>query len=114
MKNYLNTVRFQSEKIISGEYENNVLQVLNGLEGVEGLHLGLDFVEVDYYPQLESPDTLKEALSKASFDFQELPAKRNPGLFNKISILAKESRKSPVRSGRNGRTGGKGSSCCCG
>ncbi len=36
MKNYLNTVRFQSEKIIAGEYENKVLQELNGLEGVEG------------------------------------------------------------------------------
>ncbi len=114
MKNYLNTVRFHSEKIISGEYENNVLQVLNGLEGVEGLHLGLDFVEVDYYPQLESPNTLKEALSRASFDFQELPAKRNRGLFNMISTLAKESKKMPERTERTGRTGRKGPSCCCG
>ena len=112
MKNYLNTVRFQSEKIISGEYENNVLQELNGLEGVEGLHLGLDFVDVDYYPQLESPDSLKEALSKASFNFQELPAKRSRGLFSSlISNLANENRKTV---GRKGAAGRKGGHCCCG
>ncbi len=104
MKNYLNTVRFQSGKIISGEYENNVLQELNRLEGVEGLHFGLDFVEVDYYPQLESPDTLREALSKALFDFQKSPAKRNRKLFSGlISNLAKENRKT---------FGSKGPSCC--
>jgi len=94
MKNYLNTIRFHSGKVISGEYENKVLQELNGMEGVEGLHLGLDFVEVDYYPQLESPDSLKEALSRASFDFQQLPAKQNQGLFTGlISNLAKENKK---------------------
>ncbi len=112
MKNYLNTVRFQSEKIIAGEYENKVLQELNGLEGVEGLHLGLDFVDVDYYPQLESPDSLKEALSKASFNFQELPAKRSRGLFSSlISNLANENRKTV---GRKGAAGRKGGHCCCG
>jgi hypothetical protein len=104
MKNYLNTIRFHSKKIISGEYENSVLQELNGLEGVEGLHFGLDFVEVDYYPQLESPASLKDALSRASFDFQKLPAKRNQGLFsNLISNLAKENKKTYGR---------KGPSCC--
>ncbi len=104
MKNYLNTVRFQSEKVISGEYENSVLQELNGLEGVEGLHLGLNFVDVDYYPQLESPDSLKEALSRASFDFQKLPAKRSRGLFSSlISNLAKGNKKT---------YGKKGISCC--
>jgi len=109
MKNYLNTVRFQSGKVISGEYENNILQKLNGLEGVEGLHLGLDFVEVDYYPQLSSPDSLREALSRASFDFHKLPAKRSRGILtNLISNLAKENKKTPER------TGGKGHSCCCG
>ncbi len=111
MKNYLNTIRFRSEKVISGEYENNVLQELNGLEGVEGLHLGLDFVDVDYYPQLTSPGSLNEALSRASFDFQELPA-RPRGLFNSlISNLVKENKKTP---GKTGRTGKKGPSCCCG
>ncbi len=104
MKNYLNTVRFHSGKVISGEYENKVLQELNGLEGVEGLHLGLDFVEVDYYPQLASPDSLKEALSRASFDFQNLPARRSRGIVsNLISNLAKENKKT---------YGKKGPSCC--
>ncbi len=112
MKNYLNTVRFQSEKIIAGEYESGVLKELNGLEGVEGLHLGLNFVDVDYYPQLESPDSLKEALSRASFDFQELPAKRSRGLFSSlISNLANENRKTV---GRKGVAGRKGGHCCCG
>jgi len=104
MKNYLNTVRFQSEKIISGEYENKVLQELNGIEGVEGLHLGLDFVDVDYYPQLASPDSFREALSKASFDFQKLPAKRNRGLFGSlIPNTVKENKKT---------YGNRGHSCC--
>ncbi len=104
MKNYLSTVRFQSEKIISGEYENKVLQELNGIEGVEGLHIGLDFVDIDYYPQLESPDSLKDALTRASFNFQELPAKRNRRLFSGlISNLAKENKKT---------FGKKGPSCC--
>ncbi len=105
MKNYLNTVRFQSEKIISGEYENNVLQELNGLEGVEDLHLGLDFVDIDYYPQLASPDSLKEALSKASFDFQNLPAKRNRGLFGGLI---------PNRPKENKKTSGNRGHSCCG
>jgi len=104
MKNYLNTIRFHSGKVISGEYESKVLLELNGLEGVEGLHLGLDFVEVDYYPQLESVDSLKEALSRASFDFQQLPAKRNQGIFTSlISNLAKENKKTYRK---------KGPSCC--
>ncbi len=104
MKNYLNTVRFQSEKIISGEYENNVQQELNGLEGVEGLHFGLDFVDVDYYPQLASPDSLRKALSRVPFDFRESPAKRNRGLFSGlISNMAKENKKT---------FGKKGPSCC--
>jgi len=94
MRNYLKTIRYQSERIISGEYENNVLRELNQMEGVEGLHLGIDFVEVDYYPQLESSDSLREALSRASFDFRELPAQRPHGLFSSlVSNLAKENRK---------------------
>lgn len=105
MKNYLNTVRFQSKKIISGEYENKVLQELNGLEGVEGLHLGLDFVDVDYYPQLESPDSLKEALSRVSFDFQKLPAKRSRGFFSSLISNRVQENKNPVD---------RGGHCCCG
>lgn len=104
MKNYLNTVRFQSERIISGEYENRVLRELNQLKGIEGLHLGLDFVEVDYYPQFLTPDLLREALTKASFDFKELPATRSRGLFKGfLSNIAKENRKT---------FGSKGPSCC--
>lgn len=104
MKNYLNTIRFPSDSIISGEYENDVLRELNRLEGIEGLHLGLDFVEVDYYPQLVSSDLLREALTKASFDFREAPASRSRGFFKGlISNLAKTNRKT---------FGSKGPSCC--
>ncbi len=104
MKNFLNTVRFSSERIISGEYENNVLRELNQLEGVEGLHLGIDFVEVDYYPQLLSPQLIREALTRASFDFKEVPATRSRGLFKGfVKNLANENRKT---------FGHKGPSCC--
>lgn len=104
MKNYLNTIRFQSEGIISGEYENQVLGELNQMNGVEGLHVGLDFVEVDYYPQYLSPELIREALTRASFDFKELPAKRPRGLFKGlISNIAKENRRT---------FGSKGPSCC--
>ncbi len=104
MKNYLNTVRFQSERNISGEYENHVLRELNQLKGIERLHLGLDFVEVDYYPQFLTPGLLREALTKASFDFKELPATRTRGIFKGlISNLANENRKA---------FGSKGPSCC--
>ena len=104
MKNYLNTIRFQSERVISGEYENHVLSELNQLKGVEGLHLGLDFVEMDYYPQYLSPALIREALTRASFDFKELPATRSRGLFQGlISNIAKENRRT---------FGSKGPSCC--
>ncbi len=104
MKNYVNTVRFQSARIISGAYENQVLYELNRIEGIEGLHLGLDFIEIDYYPQLLTPDILRKALTNASFDFKELPATRSQGLFKGfISNLAKENRKT---------FGSKGPSCC--
>ncbi len=104
MKNFLNTIRYRSERIISGEYENHVLRELNQLKGIEGMHLGLDFVEVDYYPQLVSPELIREALVRAGFDFKELPSARSRGLFKGfISNLAKENRKT---------FGSKGPSCC--
>ncbi len=105
MKNFVNTVRFQSGKTISGEHENNVLRELSLLKGIDGLHLGKDFVEVDYFPQLQSPDSLKQALGRASFEFTELPARQERGLFkNMISNLTKENRKTDGRKGRS----------CCG
>ena len=104
MKNQMNTIRIESERIISGEYENQVLRELNQLKGVEGLHLGLDFVEVDYYPRYLSPGLIREALIRASFDFREMPATRSRGLFKGfLSNLAKENRKT---------FGSKGPSCC--
>ncbi len=104
MKSFLNTIRFPSERIISGEYENNVLRELNQLEGIEGLHLGIDFVEIDYYPQLLTPQLLREALTRASFDFKEVPATRSRGLFKGfVKNLANENRKT---------FGHKGPSCC--
>ncbi len=104
MKNILNTVRFQSERIISGEYENNILFELNQLEGIEGLHTGLDFVEIDYYPGSLSSQRIREALTKAFFDFRELPAKRSPGFLGSfIPHMARGNRKT-LKS--------KGHSCC--
>ncbi len=104
MKNNLATERFYSGEIISQEDRDNLSQNLSKLTGMESVHLGLDFVEVDFNPKVQTVGGIRKELSQLSFDFK----KDSVTPFNSfLSFLkmGREDRRKPF-------SGTKGHSCC--
>lgn len=104
MKNNFATERFYSREIISQNDRQRLVSNLSKLNGMESVHLGLDFVEVDFIPQVQTVGGIRQELSKLSFDFKDSSVTPYGGLL------------SYLKRGNTGRrkpfSGSKGHSCC--
>ena len=103
MKSNLITERFYSGDIISPEDRDNLFQNLSKLTGMESVHLGLDFVEVDFKAKAQSYDSIQQELINLSFNFKEKPKTSKSGFFS--NLIPKKSGKSSPFSKSKG-------SCC--
>lgn len=103
MKSSIVTERFYSGEIISQENRDNLYQNLSKLTGMESVHLGLDFVEVDFDTKDQSYDSIQQELMNLSFNFKGLPKVGKGGFFSKL-IPKKSGKSSPF-------TKSKGSCC---
>lgn len=104
MKSNVITERFYSGTIIPPEDRNNLFQNLSKLTGMESVHLGLDFIEVDFNPKVQSYHSIQQELMNLSFNFKDEPKTSGDGFFNKL-IPKKRGKSSPF-------SNSKGS--CCG
>ena len=104
MKSNLITERFYSGDIIPPEDRENIFQNLSKLKGMESVHLGLDFVEVDFIAKAQSFDAIQQKLINLSFNFKVQPKAKGNGLFSKL-ISKKSNKSSPFSKS-------KGPSCC--
>jgi len=103
MKSSLTTERFYSREIIPQENRDNLFHGLSKLTGMESVHLGLDFVEVDFDSKAQSFNSIQQELINLSFDFKkELKASEN-GFFSKL-IPKKGGKSSPFSDSKR--------SCC--
>lgn len=74
MKNKAQTNRLKSQQLISGD--NISLQNRLRTLSVESAHVGLDFVEMDYLPEVQSPGSLQRVLAETTPAFENLPENR--------------------------------------
>ena len=102
MKSNLITERFYSGDIIPPEDRDNLFQNLSKLNGMESVHLGLDFVEVDFNAKAQNYDSIQQELMNLSFNFKDKPKKGN-GFFSKLI---------PKKSGKSSPFSKSKGSCC--
>jgi len=103
MKNNLVTERFYSGDIISPEARNILFQKLSHLNGIGSVHLGLDFVEVDFNPKVQSFHSIQQELMNLSFKFKDKPKTQGNGFFSKL-IPKKRGKSNPFSKSKG--------SCC--
>jgi hypothetical protein len=103
MKSNIITERFYSGDIISPEDRDNLFQNLSKLTGMESVHLGLDFVEVDFIAKAQSYSTIQQELINLSFNFKDKPKISKSGFFSKL-IPKKNGKSSPFSKSKG--------SCC--
>jgi hypothetical protein len=103
MKSSLITERFYSGAMISPEDRDNLFQRLSQLTGMESVHLGLDFVEVDFNPKDQSHDSIQQKLMDLSFNFKETPKTNKGGIFGKLM---------PKKNGKSNPFSKSKGSCC--
>lgn len=103
MKNNLITERFYSGEMISPEDRDHLFQNLSKLTGMESVHLGLDFVEVDFNPKAQSFHSIQQELINLSFPFKNKPKAPEKGLFSKLV---------PKKGGKSNPFSKSKGSCC--
>ncbi|MBE0651290.1 MAG: hypothetical protein IH595_10670 [Bacteroidales bacterium] len=103
MKSSIATERFYSGEIISQEDRNNLYQNLSRLTGMESVHLGLDFVEVDFDTKDQSYDSIQQELMNLSFNFKDIPKMGKGGFLSKLI---------PKKSGKSSPFSKSKGSCC--
>jgi hypothetical protein len=103
MKNNLITERYYSREILSQEDRDNLSYNLSKLTGMESVHLGLDFVEVDFNPKVQSFNSIQQELVNLSFNFKDKPKVQKDGFFSNL-IPKKGGKSSPFSKSKG--------SCC--
>ncbi len=103
MKSSLITERFYSGEIISQEDRDTLFRRLSGLTGMESVHLGLDFVEVDFSPKAQSYGSIEQELKNLSFNFKKNPKAGKAGFLSKLM---------PRKSGKSSPFSKSKGSCC--
>lgn len=103
MKNNIITERYYSREILSQEDRDNLSHNLSKITGMESVHLGLDFVEVDFNPKAQSFDSILQELMSLSFNFKDKPKVQKGGFFSKLI---------PKKSGKSNPFSTSKGSCC--
>jgi hypothetical protein len=103
MKSNLITERFYSGDIISPEDRDNLFQSLSKLTGMESVHFGLDFVEMDFNAKAQSYNSIQQELINLSFNFKDKPKTSKNGFFSKLI---------PKKSGKSSPFSKSKGSCC--
>ena len=103
MKSNLITERFYSGDIISPEDRDNLFRQLSQVTGMESIHIGLDFVEVDFNSGDQSYDSIQQELINLSFNFKNKPETSKGGFFSKLM---------PKKSGKSSPFSKSKGSCC--
>lgn len=84
MKEKQKTARFQSQQAISMAEKQQIMDLFYAHPGVEFVHVGLNFVEVDYQSAQLSPAGLKEVLSAAVPGFKTAAGQKKKSLLGKV------------------------------
>lgn len=77
MKSKIQTIRLKSQQLISGNISLIRDRLLYRTLSVESAHIGLDFVEMDYLPEIQSPGSLQRVLAETASAFESLPENRS-------------------------------------
>lgn len=104
MKNNLVTERFYSREIIPQGDHERLVSNLSKLNGMESVHLGRDFVEVGFIPQVQTVGGIRQKLTQLSFDFKDTSVTPFNSLLSYLK-KGREDRRKPF-------SGPKGHSCC--
>ena len=94
--------KFSPERLLSPDEIRNILFELDGLKGIASFNIENDFISIEYYQQLMSPDLLKDALLRAGFPFRTENTKK--GVFRKFILKLGEENKKEF--------GGRTPKCC--
>jgi len=73
MKSKVQTIRLKSQQLISGDNISLIRNRLYRTLSVESAHVGLDFVGMDYLPEVQSPGSLQQVLAETAPVFENLP-----------------------------------------